>query len=62
MRTLVKLRITCHNLYVEAGRYDKIPLDETICPLCSGNKIVDETDLLFDCQRYSSMRDISLSK
>ena len=47
---------------VETGRYDKIPLDERICPLYSGNKIEDETHLLRDCQRYSSMRDIFLSK
>ena len=59
-RPLVKLRIACHNLRVETGRYDKIPLDER--PLCSGNKIEDETHLLLDCQRYSSMRDIFLSK
>ena len=59
-RTLVKLRIGCHNLRVETGRYDKIPLDE--CPLCSRNKIEEETHLLLDCQRYSSMRDIFLSK
>ena len=61
-RTLVKLRIGCHNLRVETGRYNKIPLDARICPLCSGNKIEDETYLLLDCQRYSSMRDIFLSK
>ena len=61
-RTLVKLRIGCHNLRVETGRYDKIPLEERICPLCTGNKIEDETHLLLDCQRYSSMRDIFLSK
>ena len=61
-RTLVKLRIGCHNLRVETGRYGKIPLEESICPLCSGNKIEDETHLLLDCQRYSSMRDIFLSK
>ena len=42
--------------------YDKIPLEERICPLCTGNKIEDETHLLLDCQRYSSMRDIFLSK
>ena len=29
-RTLVKLRIGCHNLRVEIGRYDKILLDERI--------------------------------
>ena len=34
------------------------------CPLCSGNKIEDETHLLLDldCQRYSSMKYIFLSK
>ena len=43
-RTLVKVTIGCHNLRVETGtRYDKIPLNERICPLCSGNKIHDET-------------------
>ena len=41
-RTSVKFRIGCDNLLVETGRYDKIPLDERICPLCSGNKIEDE--------------------
>ena len=61
-RTLVKLRIGCHNLRVQTGRYDKIPLDERICPLCGGNKIEDETHLLLDCQRYSSMRECSFSK
>ena len=62
-RTLVKVRIGCHNLRVETGtRYDRITLDERICPLCSGNKIEDETHLLLDCQRYSSVRDLFLSK
>ena len=63
-KTLLKLRIRYHNLRVETGRYNKIPLDERICPLsvCSSNKIEDETHPLLDCQRYSSMRDIFLSK
>lgn len=39
----------------------QIPLDERICPLCSGNKTENETRLLLDCQRYSPMRDIFLS-
>ena len=33
--TLVKVRIGCHNLRVETGRYDKILLDERMCPLGS---------------------------
>ena len=61
-RTLVKLRTGCHNLRVETGRYDKIPLDERICPLCSDIKIEDETHLLLDRDRYSLIRDIFLSK
>ena len=61
-RTLVKLRIGCYNLRVETGRHDKIPLDGRICPLCSGNKIKEETHFSLDCQRYSPMRDIFLSK
>ena len=58
----VKLRTDCHNLGVETGRHDKIPLDERICPLCSGNKIEEETHLSQDCQRHSSIRDIFLSR
>ena len=61
-KTLVNLGIGCCNLRVETGRCDKIPLDERICSFCSGNKIEDETHLLLDCQRYSSMWDIFLSK
>ena len=40
-----------NNLRIETVRDDKIPLDERICPLCSGNKIEDETHLLLDCKR-----------
>ena len=60
--TLVKLRVGCHNLRDETGRYDKIHLHERIHPLFSGNKIEDETYLLLACQRCSSMRNIFLSK
>ena len=31
-------------------------------PHCSGNKIEQETHLLLDCKRYSSIRDILLYK
>ena len=61
-RTLIKLRIGFHNPRVETGRYDKIPLNEQICPLCTANTIEDETHLLLDCQRYFSIRYIFLSK
>ena len=53
-RTLVRFRISCHNLRVETGRYDKIVLVERICPLCTGSKIENEIHLLLDCEKYSS--------
>ena len=37
-----------NNLCIETVRCDKIPLDERICRLCSGNKIEDETHFLLD--------------
>ena len=45
------------------GHYTKaVAFAIMLCPLCTGNEIEDETHLLLDCQRYSSMRDIFLSK
>jgi len=56
----MKNSFSCHNLSVETGRYDKIPLDERIYPLCISNKIENETHLVLDCQRYSSTRKVLL--
>ena len=30
-KSLVKLRISCHKLRIETGRYNKIPRDERLC-------------------------------
>ena len=53
-KTLVKLRISNHKLYIETGRYDKISRCERICPVCSLD-IEDEIHFLFDCAKYSSI-------
>ena len=55
-KTLVKLRISNHKLNIETGMYNKISRCDRICPVCSLD-IEDEIHFLFDCAKYSSIRD-----
>ena len=41
---------------LETGRYDKISRCDRICPLCSLD-MVDAIHFLFNCPKYSSIRD-----
>ena len=36
-KTLLKLRISCHKLRIETGRYDNIPRNERLCHFCNCN-------------------------
>ena len=60
-KTLVKLRVSNHKLNIETGRYDKISRCDRICPVCSLD-IEDEIHFLFDCAKYSSIRDDFFNK
>ena len=60
-KALVKLRISNHKLNIETGRYDKISRCDRICPVC-GINIEDEIHFLFNCPKYSSIRDDLLKK
>ena len=60
-KTLVKLRISNHKLNIETGRYDKISKCDRICPVC-GLNIEDEIHFLFNCPKYSSIRDDFFNK
>ena len=60
-KTLVKLRISNHKLNIETGRYDKISRCDGICPVC-GLNIEDEIHFLFNCTKYSSIRDDFFNK
>ena len=55
-KTPAKLRISNHKLNIERGRYDKISRCDRICPVCSLN-IEDDIHFLFDCPKYSSIKD-----
>ena len=60
-KALVKLRISNHKLNIETGRYDKISGCDRICPVC-GLSIEDEIHFLFNCPKYSSIRDDFFNK
>ena len=57
----MRLRISNHKLIIETGRYDKISRCDRICPVCSLG-IEDEIHFLFDCAKYSSIRNDFFNK
>ena len=55
---LTKLRVSCHRLQIELGRYHKpfsIPPKQSLCKLC--NCIEDEVRFLCVCPVYNDLRD-----
>ena len=59
---VTKMRISCHLLPIESGRYKKIPRVERLCPLCNRSEIGDEFHYLLKCTHssLSHIRGISL--
>ena len=61
-KSLTRLRISAHNLFVERGRYENplIPRDKQTCVYCSANlgskKIEDELHVLVKCPLYSPLK------
>lgn len=53
--TFCKLRLSAHKLFIEEGRYKKVPLNERICKLCR-NDIEDEEHFIFDCIKLEHIR------
>ena len=46
---VTKMRISCHLLPIESGRYKKIPRVERLCPLCNSSQIGDAFHYLLKC-------------
>ena len=53
---VTKMRISCHLLPIESGRYKKIPRVERLCPLCNRSEIGDEFRYLLKCTHSSLSR------
>ena len=62
-KSLTRFRISCHNLYIERGRYETplVPREYRWCTFCFFSKglkpIEDEIHVLTDCLLYSSVRE-----
>ena len=46
--TFVKIRISNSNWFIEESRFNKIPLEISLCPLCNAG-IEDETHFILKC-------------
>ena len=57
-RDITRLRISCHPLAIETGRYSqpKIPVEYRLCELCNMNCVEDEYHMLLVCPFYSNER------
>lgn len=53
--TFAKIRISCHKLFIEEGRYRKIPIQERICQLCHTD-IEDEKHFILSCPILENTR------
>ncbi len=49
------LRLSCHSLAIETGRYKNIPREERLCIFCQLDEIEDEQHFIF-CPLYEQLR------
>ena len=58
-KNMTRLRISAHNLPIEAGRHKrpkKIPVTERFCELCTEREIGDEYHLMMTCRKFDNLR------
>lgn len=53
---LAQIRFGILPIKVETGRFNNIQLDDRKCEMCNANVIEDECHFLFECERYSDIR------
>ena len=60
---LTHLQISCHQLSIETGHYNrpqKIPLESRLCPFCKDRQLVeDEKHFLLDCTLYKDLNEFN---
>ncbi len=55
-KNLTMLRLSCHSLYIETGRYKKVPQNLRICENCNLNEIENEYHFTMRCPLYQQSR------
>lgn len=59
-KSLSKLRISCHRLQIEVGRFTNIPRENRLSNRCNSNSTDDETHFLITCEKYNHQRNLYL--
>ena len=54
-KVLTKLRVSNHNLMIEKGRHQRLPIDKRLCDKC--NVVEDEEHFLVQCKKNEKLRD-----
>jgi len=57
-KDMARFRISAHNLSIETGRHQNIPVKDRICKLCDMNCVEDEMHFLVECTCYSHERQL----
>lgn len=55
-KALTYLRLSCHSLLIETGRYNNIPPDSRYCIFCNNASLEDEKHFLLNCSLYADLR------
>ena len=57
-RSFTRLRLSCHKLEIEVGRYNNVDVVDRICKYCNLNQCEDEEHFLIQCDLYKTPREI----
>ncbi len=55
---LASLRLSCHPLRIEVGRYTRLPRNDRLCQHCNLNVIEDEEHFMTTCTLYTQTRNM----
>ena len=53
--TITRWRLSCFDLAIESGRYNRIAREDRLCAFC--DVVEDEHHAIFDCAAYVSIRE-----
>ena len=59
-KQVTKFRLSNHQLRIETGRHDQIPVEQRLCPFCQ-DTTEDELHFLLVCPTYNCMRSTLLT-
>jgi hypothetical protein len=62
LKSFEQLRISCHQLKFETGRYQGTLLQDRKCEHCSSGEVEDEYHLLFHCNKLENDRNLLLKE